>query len=367
MKHLNSYGFYSYGDKHFTTKNQALGFAQIIGDNDPIIRCVFHDDVYSSIDWQQEPEQSLQHLYRERAKQLRATYDYLIVLFSGGVDSDNMVRSFLDAGVFIDEIQTYWPLEIANRIETNNNVDDPLGHAFEYKLAVLPKLKEFQVRSPNTKINVIDSTQFLKDNWNEKFLANHALNMRPTRCMYIALQHYFIIDTCSDICEKTNKKVGVVYGADRVRPYIEMGEVRCKFYETGFSGFQNTVYGHGAYTPELFYWSKDAPLIPVKQLHLLKKELETNDRFYYHVLFPEQPRRSGAFRTAAETYANKIIYPQWDNRYQKLFKIEVDAVAELFIPHSNAIIDLQDAYLKKCYSKYPWATSKFYSAGKLRR
>ena len=63
--------------------------------------------------WDVEPSASLQELYRIRAQQIRDKYDYIRLEFSGGADSTVVLYSFLNNGIFVDEIVTRWPKEAA--------------------------------------------------------------------------------------------------------------------------------------------------------------------------------------------------------------------------------------------------------------
>jgi hypothetical protein len=50
------------------------------------------------------------------------------------------------------------------------------------------------------------------------------------------------------------------------------------------------------YTIENFFWSKDAPLIPVKQAHVLKKVFENDIQYYADFLATQQKRISHQWR-----------------------------------------------------------------------
>ena len=52
----------------------------------------FHDDVYGSVDWTRPLHVPLDVLYRQRAQQLRDKYDYLVLHYSAGSDSHNILR-----------------------------------------------------------------------------------------------------------------------------------------------------------------------------------------------------------------------------------------------------------------------------------
>jgi hypothetical protein len=94
-------GYYVVGWKKFYNKIQALQYSTKMGF---AVRWVFNDKVYSSIDWTMPITKSLKELYRDRAQQLRDSYDYIILHYSGGQDSNNMLHSFIDNNIHLDQI-----------------------------------------------------------------------------------------------------------------------------------------------------------------------------------------------------------------------------------------------------------------------
>jgi hypothetical protein len=63
-----------------------------------------NDHVYRDIDWSKEPSESWEDLLAQRAKELRANNDRLILAFSGGTDSITVYNTMIKHGIFIDEI-----------------------------------------------------------------------------------------------------------------------------------------------------------------------------------------------------------------------------------------------------------------------
>jgi len=58
-------------------------------------------------DWSIEPTRPLQEMYRLRAQQIRDTYDYVVLYFSGGSDSITALNAFVKNNIHIDEIVVY--------------------------------------------------------------------------------------------------------------------------------------------------------------------------------------------------------------------------------------------------------------------
>jgi len=64
----------------------------------------FNDHHYDLIDWSVEPELSIGELYAQRARELREKYDHLVLHFSGGNDSGQILETFMLNDIKLDEI-----------------------------------------------------------------------------------------------------------------------------------------------------------------------------------------------------------------------------------------------------------------------
>jgi hypothetical protein len=332
---LRKYGFYLYDNKLFPLLTRAMDHAVVKSDRIPQISFIFNNDIYSKIDLKIDPPFTLKELYRQRAQQLRETYDYLILLYSGGADSDNVLQTFLSEGIFLDEVRSYYPVSLAENLDPIPDVNHPLGLLFEYKLALLPKLKKLEKISPKTKINIIDTTEYTKQHYTENFLSDQVHNFRINHQLFLVIKAYQIVETLNEYCEKSNLgRVGVIYGAERVRPFLMNDSLCFKFDEYAFSGVQNSIYLENSrwYSPELFYWTRDCPLIPIKQMHEIKKAMQTNRELYEAIVHPSGYSRTRIVRGRQDTLINNIIYPHWDNTtYQKRIKNEDDFVMNLLV------------------------------------
>ena len=100
-------GHYLVDGKIFNDKIKAILYAN---ENKKNIDYNFFSEIFTAINWNQEPETSLDQLYKIRAQQLRDKYDYLIAFCSGGADSCQMALSFLKNDIHLDEIYAAAPL-----------------------------------------------------------------------------------------------------------------------------------------------------------------------------------------------------------------------------------------------------------------
>jgi hypothetical protein len=276
---LGRNGHFIYKGNPYLTKEAIFYDALLNNDTSPDIGLYFHDEVYAAIDWTIEPDQSLDELYKIRAQQIRDEYDYVILMFSGGSDSYQVLRSFTDNNIFIDEVRTHQPLTMANNIKPIYNKLHPLGLLFEYELAAAPRLKELTLKSPNTKINVIDMSdtisQFDNDNLNNEYseaiITANMFHVARLIDQYIKVEKH--IDTLKA------RKVAVVFGAEK--PFLTVEGGYLKFY---FEDQSRSSTGHikpdieKNHDEVLFYWDKNLPLIPIKQSHIIKKTLQKHEK-----------------------------------------------------------------------------------------
>ena len=94
-------GYYRCDGIDFQSKVNALLHSKAV--NQPV-EWMFHQDVFESYPWHIEPSETLDQLYDRRAKELRKQYDYIILSYSGGADSHNILESFIRQKLHIDEI-----------------------------------------------------------------------------------------------------------------------------------------------------------------------------------------------------------------------------------------------------------------------
>ena len=102
LENNDKLGFYMLGGKKFYTKPEALVEATKTG---IFPEWNFNRNVFDSYNWSVEPNIDIKELYRLRALQLREKYDYLILAYSGGADSHNILLSFMRQNIHIDEIE----------------------------------------------------------------------------------------------------------------------------------------------------------------------------------------------------------------------------------------------------------------------
>lgn len=261
-------GLYNVNGKIFTEKVEAILYAnETLAD----VTWEFHDEVYNKIDWTVEPELSLDEFYKMRAQQIRDQYDYVIVMCSGGGDSTNVVYSFLNNNILIDEVIASAPitgLDKWSHQTKNNTADNTIS---ETRYAQLPLINSIKQEFPHIKVTVNDyfeaMTEFKTDNW--LFRAGEWIH--PTSGARYNLEKLTHIRELAD----QGKKIGIVYGIDKPTLVLSaentvkmlMSDRAVNVQRPAFDTFYPNVEN------VLFYFSPDMPLMQVKQCHVLARWL----------------------------------------------------------------------------------------------
>jgi hypothetical protein len=157
----NQMGYYKVGDEKFLNKYQALKRSSEL-----VKPTTYHwfDDIFSKFDRTLLGTRSLDSLYKERAQQLRDKYDYLILNYSGGCDSWNILKVFLDNNIKLDQVMVCWPFKASNIFKPNIKDVSASNFMSEWDFTTKPDLEWLSKTHPEIKIELID--------WAEPFVNN---------------------------------------------------------------------------------------------------------------------------------------------------------------------------------------------------
>jgi hypothetical protein len=157
----DKFGYYTVGDRKTYSKLQSIEWQQETG---LFPEWNFNDSVFDSFDWTEEPTESLWDLYKARARQIRNEYDYVVLWYSGGSDSHNMLDAWISAGLQIDEIAVTW-----NYCATR----DPYDHQNEeITRVVLTRIEELRQQGLDFRFRLVDISQMcidMIDDWGDDF------------------------------------------------------------------------------------------------------------------------------------------------------------------------------------------------------
>ena len=262
-------GHYTVNGKIYPNKFDAVMAAK---DTNSTIGWNFFDDVFSKVNWSIEPSQTLDELYRIRAQQIRDTYDYVIVFCSGGADSNNVIRTFLNNNIPVDEVIGLAPMSGLRNWDFNSQNLDESNTITETKFALLPLLNEISNINPKIKITVNDFfediTKYKDEDWTYQSCGNIVTVLTSHFTDVLKFPHI-------DKLINQNKRIALVYGTDKpIIRIADSGNLYFVFADSGINYLNMISDRERALVDRvLFYWSPDLPEILVKQSHVVAKTI----------------------------------------------------------------------------------------------
>jgi hypothetical protein len=308
---LDKKGYYLVGWKKFYNKTEAVTYAT---KNSFEVRWVFNDNIYSKIDWSTPIEVSLKQLYRLRAQQLRDKYDYVILHYSGGQDSNNVLHSFIDNNIKVDHIVIQVPEP--QRKHSISNDTDWSNYWAEIDYQAIPYLRSLGSKLDGIKITIQDMSStpielLSNDNWTEKLLPSASFNLGV---IARAMGQYKTKDILN--VSEQGKTSCQVLGIDKPLIYFDGIDYYSFFVDQSAYHMQpldstmNDLFHYSV--TEFFYWTPDLPEIVVKQAQEIKKACMSNNTV--KDLFTKTTKSEvGIFRTVMQS----IIY---DMNHAPLFQ-----------------------------------------------
>lgn len=273
---MDRFGYYTVGNLKFYSRLEAFETAKRL--NLGKVTWHFNDEVFSSYDWTVEPSESLEEVYRQRAQEIRDKYDYVVLMFSSGADSTNILNAFLDNNIKLDELVSRVNYEGLGDKETFMN-----GEIFHNAIPMASAAKERQPHLIHTLIDAVPYvTKLLKDpetkfNWMYEQNLYLGLNVVAHKLINETQKHWTDLVTAG-------KKVVFVHGIDK--PCVVGTE------KNGYHMFFRDMIDQAVspamqiandeskgFCSEYFYWAPTPAAVKLlmKQGHVLKRVLKTID------------------------------------------------------------------------------------------
>lgn len=298
------YGYWICNGVSFTNKLEALIYASQV--NKPV-RLVYHDSIWRNFDRSQLGKYSLDYLYKQRAEQLREKYEYLILYYSGGADSHNILETFLKNKIKLDEICIKWPKPLLEgKFYQPNQVDRTARNYWsEWDYSIKPTLEKIKQTHPEIKISIKDYTNNLDNLKFEKVfdIVNHT---RSGAMLYSS--------AISDSQFLIKKNIGHIFGVDKPLLANIKNKIYMFFSDLALSILQPSEIDNES--TEAFYWSPDFPILTFEMAYQVSQ---------YYLLFPEHQKylwfnnvfvESNTRTQFQNDIVKKFCYTTWDNRFQ---------------------------------------------------
>jgi hypothetical protein len=279
------------------------------------IEWVFHQDKFSKYPWEIEPSETLDQLYDRRTRQLREKYDYIVLSYSGGADTNNILESFIRQGLHIDEIVTNHISKATKRTTVlDPQFKDSWNFAAEHELQAIPRLKYIRDKLPRTKITVLDVSDIVMNSISSLTDPDWVLNRNDHLAVgQLFRYNYFHFNDMKKQFDK-DLKVAIIVGVDKPKTQIINGDDFVIFFNDATANITTVNDFNQDYTnvtTEMFYWSPDAADILCKQAHVIRRWLEMNpdkQRFWTNI-------SKYIRRRYHERWLRTLLYTTWDDTW----------------------------------------------------
>lgn len=288
----DKFGFYQVGEFKTYIKLEAIELSNKTGQP---VHWNFNDAEFSTYDWTVEPAESLKELYGRRAKEIRESYDYIVIWWSGGADSYTVLKSFVDNNLFVDEIATF------HNYGGDKSWDSYLNS--EVKRVAMPIAQKMLEHSPNTKFRLVDLTDYVydifkKDDNRFDFLYKSNAQFSPN-----AMSRRYIREREQDYLNlfAQGKRVCFIWGCDKPRINLERdGRYALRFVDVADNCMNpiTQTLNRPWELDEFFFWSPDAKDLLCKQGHVLMRYLKN---------VPEQDINSRWLSRSGNVLGNTVI------------------------------------------------------------
>jgi hypothetical protein len=323
-------GFYKVGFRTFSSKFDALFYATSTGQK-PLYH--YYDEAWDTalLKYKYSPTTNFSYLYGERARQVREKFDYLVLHFSGGVDSTTVLQSFIMNGIKLDEVYVRWPLKLIQSSAYTPNPNDrrATNMLSEWDFSIKPKLDWLKTNHPDIKIVIEDWTDDLYktslDTFNETLFKKHNHNFGLVNFIYSEM-----VSKSSLEAQAKKLKVGHIYGAEK--PLITYDSNSDAFFmyftdiATASVGFQHSFNKFDTENRVDFYHAPDFPELTLARATAMAAYIRANPNYTYLVdaknavlSSEERSKRMDSFQKLCA----KVIYPNWNPNTFQVDKIDV--------------------------------------------
>lgn len=289
--------YYYCGDKLFISKIKALEYSDRTG---VPAKYYYHDDVYDTVAWKIEPKESLDALYLNQAKRLREKYDYLILCYSGGSDSSNILETYHFNNIKLDKIVTVGALSQDSRSGVDENHNGELYHN------VFPYIEKLGLSSIT---EVVDYTKYF-NNVENFSLHQYGEDWIDYVGAWFSPHHWFWRDFEKFVVphQWRSKKVAIIFGKDKPALTVqEDGKMGFRFVDNAVSGYGN-VETYDNSDRINFYWDPTYPDILVKQIHVLKRAYQVSKTMQHTTLTKAQVLSGLSVNDLVYSLRQKLVF-----------------------------------------------------------
>jgi hypothetical protein len=305
----------------FTNKIAALQYATA---NKQQIGFYFYNTIWENFDKSTLGKTSLTYLYAERARQLRDKYNYLVLHYSGGSDSHNILHTFLQNNIKLDEITVRWPKHwIDGKFYTPNRLDTSAKNApSEFNYTIEPTLKYLQQHHPEIKINIVDFTENIQSMINVSTLENRISILNSSRCALASVTQRLDLNVNRNMSSVNDNNIGHIFGVEKPSLYVEDNRLYFYFSDVAF----DTISMDAETNVEPFYWSGEFPQLTMEQIYQVGLFFKNNKQYIHLLNSPgKQVNQITADVNLQQNLIKNVLYKHsWDFSKFQVDKPNVD-------------------------------------------
>ena len=319
-------GYYVCDNIEFGSKIQACLHSTEV---DKPVQWVFNNDVFWRYNWSEEPQFSLEFHYNHRARQIRESYDYVILSYSGGSDSHNIYESFRRQKLHIDEILVNTMTKSSARYQNSSSAEAKDSLLSEHVQHTLPRLRDITLEMPKTKITVIDQTDYLFESLEKANDASWVLDKKEALNPAGATRYNYL--HFNEVRKRFDKsyRIALIIGIEKPRTFIHQEKLYIRFTDRAANmvSIAEHLHEYPNSTVEFFYWSPDYVPLLIKQGHVIKRYLESNPEMQVH--WDSKITTADQYRLMHEPLLRKLLYTTWQPKWFQAKKAVLDWYSEL--------------------------------------
>lgn len=272
---------------------------------------VFNNDLWNK---PFKTNKTLKELYKDRAQQIRDKYDKIVLYFSGGSDSSNILDTFLEHNIKLDCVYVRWPFDVINSSLHTPNDKNKSAFNFnsEWDYAVKPRLEWLSKYRPDIKIelkNIGGLTE--SDNFNDSKFDGINCHYSPVNIARKSTFSNFEIESIDK-----GYTVGQISGIDKPMLHQDLeGNVSMRFVDDFFHTMMSVPFNQ--YGIEFFYWTAEMPELAYTMAYQVFQHFTLNPQKRFlvpGVLYQQMPKEiKHACREAFFQEVKEVCYPGWDN------------------------------------------------------
>lgn len=250
----------------------------------------YYDKEFSRVDWTIEPLETLEQLYKERAQKIRDENEYLILCYSGGADSTNILETFYYNNIHIDEIVMVGAFSQDSYKGSDENHNGDIYYNCQETLK--------NMHLPNTKLSYYDYTEWFNNPNNFSLIREYGNEWSKYTGAWRSVHTLWWHDFKEFVGKNNNKQTAYMMGSDK--PYFTLlPKPSFKIADVSFNDY-GAFYEKDNFKRINFYTDPDpvAVKIMAKQNHILNRT---------YLSFNED-KRMYALKRGKEGFAAKILY-----------------------------------------------------------